>query len=340
MSPTNEILFFFSLLGAFNGVLLSIYFSLIAKKKGNRHYFLALLILMLSIRVIKSVFFHFNPHLSDIFIQIGLSACVLVGPSLYLYIAYDRKTNRIVHIVPFMIVVGLLGILYPYSEYRKLWSQWVVRGIYLQWLIYIIASLQYIKPIIKKVKSRQKLDNTDIWQLSIITSIFLIWLAYSTAAYTSYIVGALSFSFLFYLVVLLIVFRNSKQPVLYQEKERYKNKPISEGNILKIEQLLPSVIEKEMFLNPDFTLDQAAKELKISKHILSQYLNEKLNKSFSTFINEYRIEKAKVLLQNKSNYSVESVGYESGFSSKSSFFTAFKKITGKTPSEFQKSRSN
>lgn len=264
----------------------------------------------------------------------------LVGPSLYLYIAYDRKTNRIAHIVPFMIVVGLLGILYPYSEYRKLWSQWVVRGIYLQWLIYIIASLQYIKPIIKKVKNSQKLDNTDIWQLSIVTSIFLIWLAYSTAAYTSYIVGALSFSFLFYLVVLLIVFRNSKQPVLYQEKERYKNKPISEGNILKIEQLLPSVIEKEMFLNPDFTLDQAAKELKISKHILSQYLNEKLNKSFSTFINEYRIEKAKVLLHNKSNYSVESVGYESGFSSKSSFFTAFKEITGKTPSEFQKSRNN
>ena len=338
MNPTNEILFFFSLLGAFNGVLLSVYFSLVAKKRGNRYYFLALLILMLSIRVIKSVFFHFNPHLSDVFIQIGLSACVLVGPSLYLYISYDRKTNQIIHIVPFIIVVGLLGVLYPYSEYRELWSQWIVRGIYLQWLIYIVASLQYIKPIIGKIKDKQKLDNIDIWQLSIVICIFLIWLAYSTAAYTSYIVGALSFSFLFYLVILLIIFRNLKQPIFYQEKERYKNKVISEINISRIEKLLPSVIEKEMFLNPDLTLDQAAKELKISKHILSQYLNERLNKSFSTFINEHRIEKAKVLLRNNSNYSVESIGYESGFSSKSSFFTAFKKITGKTPSEFQRSK--
>jgi len=338
LNPINEILFFFSLLGAFNGLLLAVYFSLIAKKEGHRHYFLALLILMLSIRVIKSVFFYFNPHLSDVFIQIGLSACVLVGPSLYLYISYDRKINWIIHTAPFLIVVGLLCILYPYSEYRELWSQLIVRGIYLQWLIYIVASLQYIKPIIRKIKSRQKLDNIDIWQLSIATCIFLIWLAYGTAAYTSYIVGALSFSFLFYLVFLLIIFRNSKQPVFYQEKERYKNKVISEENILKIEQLLPSVIEREMFLDPDFTLDQAAKELKISKHVLSQYLNERLNKSFSTFINEYRIEKAKVLLQNKSNYSVESIGYESGFSSKSSFFTAFKKITGKTPSEFQRAQ--
>ncbi|RKE87143.1 helix-turn-helix domain-containing protein [Epilithonimonas arachidiradicis] len=340
MNRGNDILFFFSLLGAFNGLLLAVYFGLAARKKGNRYYFLALLILMLSIRVIKSVFFHFNPHLSDIFIQIGLSACILVGPFLYLYVAYERTKLRIFHIAPFLIVVILLGILYPYFEYRELWSQWIVRGIYLQWLIYIIVSLRYIKPIVGKIRGRQRLDNIDVWQLSIVMCVFLIWLAYSTAAYTSYIVGALSFSFLFYLVFLLVIFRNSEQPVLYQEKERYKNKIISEENILKIEQLLPSVIEREMFLNPDFTLDQAAKELKISKHVLSQYLNEKLNKSFSSFINECRIEKAKVLLQNKSNYSVESVGYESGFSSKSSFFTAFKKITGQTPSEFQKSSKN
>ena len=74
----------------------------------------------------------------------------------------------------------------------------------------------------------------------------------------------------------------------------------------------------------------------ISKNILSQYLNEKINKSFSTFINELRIEKAKEFLTAKTNYTIEGIGYESGFKSKSTFFTAFKKHTGQTPLEYQK----
>lgn len=343
MNPANQILFFFSLLGAFNGFILAVYFALIARKRGHANYFLAFLILMLSIRVTKSVFFHFNSHLSGIFIQTGLSACILIGPFLYLYVkmaSSKGRANWVIHTVPFLVGISILGVLYPYFEHRELWSKWIVSGIYLQWLIYIIAAARYIKPVFRKIKGVERLANMDIWLISIFAGVFFIWLAYSTAAYTSYILGALSFSFLFYLLVLLITFRKSKQPVFCQEKERYKNKEIREENISQLEQALPSIIAKELFLNSNLTLDQTAKELKISKHLLSQYLNEKLNKSFSAFINEYRIEKAKELLQKKRNYSVESVGYECGFNSKSSFFTAFRKITGKTPAEFQRSTSS
>ena len=79
-----------------------------------------------------------------------------------------------------------------------------------------------------------------------------------------------------------------------------------------------------------------AKELNVPKHILSQYMNDRLNKSFSTFINELRVEKAKEFLRTKTNLTIESIGYESGFNSKSTFFTAFKKFTEQTPSEYQK----
>jgi AraC-like DNA-binding protein len=61
-----------------------------------------------------------------------------------------------------------------------------------------------------------------------------------------------------------------------------------------------------------------------------------LGKSFTNLINEYRIEKAKELLETENNFTVEGIGYESGFNSKSTFFTTFKKITGKTPTEYQK----
>ena len=64
MAEPNQLLFFFSALGAFNGFLLALYVAFHAKKKIFANYFLALLLLVLSIRIIKSVFFYFNPQLS------------------------------------------------------------------------------------------------------------------------------------------------------------------------------------------------------------------------------------------------------------------------------------
>ena len=340
MNFDNQIVFFFSVLGAFNGLLLSLYFALIAEKKKFSNYFLALLLLMLSIRIIKSVFFYFNPQLSNIFIQIGLSACILIGPFLFLYLktlSDENKVNWKIHILPFLIGITILGIFYPYVEHRNIWSKWIVKGIYIQWVIYILLSFRFIKPIIRKLKSQERLKNIDLWLLSIFFGVGFIWLAYSVGAYTSYIVGALSFSFVLYLIILLIIFKNSKTSTFFEEKDKYQNKIIEKGLLDRIVNGMPKIIEKELFLDPNITLKEVAIELGIPKHILSQYLNEKLGKSFSTYINELRIEKAKGFLQTKTYFTIESIGYESGFNSKSTFFTAFKKVTGQTPSEYQKS---
>lgn len=336
------LLFFFSALGAFNGFLLSLYFAINAKKKNFTNYFLSLLLLVLSIRIIKSVFFYFTPDISNIFIQIGLSACVLIGPLLYLYLNFysERKADWKIHVIPYLVGITTLGIVYPYTEHQEIWSRWIVCGIYFQWFVYIVLSFKYILPIIQKVKKKENLKSLDVWFLSIYLGVSFIWLAYTIAAYTSYIVGALSFTFVLYLIVLLLIFRNSNEnSTFFEEKEKYKNKEIDKETIQLIEQKFPLIVEKELFLNPNFTLEEAAKELKMTKHILSQYVNEILGKSFSNLIKEYRVEKAKQLLETSTNYTIESLGYDSGFNSKSTFFTAFKKITGLTPAEYQKSQS-
>lgn len=339
---SNELLFFLSALGAFNGFILSLYFAINAKKKIFANYFLSLLLLVLSIRIIKSVFFYFNPDLSNIFIQIGLSACILIGPFLFLSLkpyTEEKKWNWVKHILPYLAAITILGILYPYNEHQEVWSCWIVNLIYFQWFVYIVFSLRYIRPIIQKIKGKESLKKLDIWFLSIYIGIALIWLAYTSATYTSYIIGALSFTFILYLIVLLLIFKNSSQSAFFQEKEKYKNKEMDAETKGLISQKLSIIIDKELYLNPDFSLEEASKELKISKHLLSQYVNEVLGKSFSNLIKEYRIEKAKKLLKIETNFTFESLGYDSGFSSKSTFFTAFKKITGVTPAEYQKSHS-
>lgn len=338
MIESNQLLFFFSALGAFNGFILSIYFAINAKKKNFTNYFLSLLLLVLSIRIVKSIFFYFNPHLSNIFIQIGLSACVLIGPFLFLYLKSYKveKLNWTKHVVYYLLVITILGIFYPYVEHRAIWSKWIVCAIYSQWFIYIILSLKYLRSIFLKIKEKETLKRIDIWFLSIYFGVAFIWLAYSMAAYTSYIVGALSFTFVLYLIVLLLVFKTNSESTFFNEKEKYKNKVIDKETLNLIDQKLSVIVEKELFLNPNFSLEEAAKELKLTKHILSQYVNEVLGKSFSSLIKEYRIDKAKKLLETETNYTIENLGYDSGFNSKSAFFTAFKKTTGLTPAEYQK----
>lgn len=340
MPESNQLLFFFSALGAFNGFLLSLYFAIHAKDKVFTNYYLSLLLMVLSIRITKSVFLYFNPDLSNIYIQVGLSACVLIGPFLFLYLkSYAENMKTAIwakHVIPYLITITVLGWLYPYVENRNLWSEWIVPAICIQWLTYILYSIKYLLPIIKKISNKENLRKLDFWLLNIYCGVTCIWLAYTTSAYTSYITGALSFTFILYIIVLLLIFKGREESAFFQEKGRYKNKEIESTMLVIIEQKLSIISEKELFIDPNFTLEEAAKELKVTKHLLSQYVNEILGKSFSNLIKEYRVEKAKQLLQIDKIYTIESLGYDSGFSSKSTFFAAFKKVTGVTPAEYQK----
>jgi len=340
----NKIIFFFSALGAFNGFLLAFYFAFVAQTKKFSNYFLALLLMTLSLRIIKSVFFYFNPNLSGTFIQIGLSACILIGPFLFLYLKSYIKNEASkwkLHILPFLIGITVLGITYPYIEHRIVWSRWIVKGIYIQWLIYIVLSFKFVKPIFKRTfQKERKLTSLDIWLLSVFSGVTFIWLSYNIGSYTSYIVGALSFSFILYLIILLIIFKKNKNVSFFKVKEKYKNKEIDTETLELIESRLSIVKNKELYLNPNLTLTDVAKELNVSQHSLSQFLNNNFGKSFSLFINELRVEKAKELLIHSNPYTIEAIGYESGFNSKSTFYTTFKKNTGQTPSEYQKSKKN
>ncbi|MGM0531179.1 MAG: helix-turn-helix domain-containing protein [Bacteroidota bacterium] len=106
-----------------------------------------------------------------------------------------------------------------------------------------------------------------------------------------------------------------------------------------------TMIEKEMQENRFFagnlaSLSSLAGRINESTHHVSQVINEKLNKSFFELIARYRVEEAKRLLvsQQGNSLTIEEIAEEVGYNSKSSFNTAFKKITGQTPSQFRTSQ--
>ncbi|WP_247232846.1 AraC family transcriptional regulator [Telluribacter sp. SYSU D00476] len=102
------------------------------------------------------------------------------------------------------------------------------------------------------------------------------------------------------------------------------------------ERLLLYMSTNKPYLNNDYTLQNLSNDTGIPKHHLSQVINDKLGKNFFTFINEYRVQAAQELLLNEQykHYTILAVAMEAGFSSKATFNSVFKKITGITPSQF------
>jgi AraC-like DNA-binding protein len=96
------------------------------------------------------------------------------------------------------------------------------------------------------------------------------------------------------------------------------------------------------YLDSELNLIKLSQILNLTPHQLSYLINYGFNENFFHFINRYRVEKAKELLKAEklNKYSILGIAYESGFNSKTSFNTTFKKMTNQTPSEFKKKSSD
>jgi len=101
---------------------------------------------------------------------------------------------------------------------------------------------------------------------------------------------------------------------------------------------LTELMDKEkFFLVPNISLADLSRKLEMPQRSLSELIRENSKKNFNQFINHYRVEEAKKLLSDSSNNNLNMLGiaYDSGFNSKASFYSVFKKTTSLTPTEFK-----
>ncbi|MCK0158200.1 helix-turn-helix domain-containing protein [Cellulophaga sp. F20128] len=111
--------------------------------------------------------------------------------------------------------------------------------------------------------------------------------------------------------------------------------PVSKNpHFLKFENLFK---EGHIYRDPNITRESVAEKLEISAGYLSQLINAHIDENFSGYVNQFRVNEVKTMLLDKTfdKYNIESIGLEAGFSSKTTFYNVFKKITGMTPKEFK-----
>jgi AraC-like DNA-binding protein len=127
---------------------------------------------------------------------------------------------------------------------------------------------------------------------------------------------------------------NQEEEEKIGEAVTVKNTYKYESQFLEIDNFIRS---QKMYLQPKYTLQHLSKDLDIGSSTLSASINRNAQKSFIDYINEMRVDQAKkFLLDHKyEDYTIASIGLESGFNSKSAFYDVFKKHTGLTPLAFK-----
>jgi len=96
-----------------------------------------------------------------------------------------------------------------------------------------------------------------------------------------------------------------------------------------------AIISEKVYLKEGITLDEIAQNLKIGRTTLSAFINTEEKVNFYLWINQLRIEEAKILIKENPGYSLIRISELSGFSEHSNFSRQFKTITGETPSAWR-----
>ncbi len=172
--------------------------------------------------------------------------------------------------------------------------------------------------VIKESIARFEKDLSTYYPLWIIISVLVYWIVYKGLIETRVLNQRMGI----------------RNDILKSLPSKPKSLQINDNLFLEIEN---EIVSKKLYLNPNLNLELIAEKFGISVSYLSKLVNSSANQSFTDFINKLRIEEAKKMLINPDfkNYTIEAVGYESGFNSKSNFYAAFKKETQKTPSSFR-----
>ncbi len=112
-------------------------------------------------------------------------------------------------------------------------------------------------------------------------------------------------------------------------------------NDVKIEKLKNQLVElfeiNKIYKNSELRIPSVSEILNTNRTYISKLINEEFQMNFNEFVNKYRIEEAKKLLNSENNnqFTLEYIAEESGFGSLNSFTRVFKTKTGLTPGRFR-----
>jgi AraC-like DNA-binding protein len=353
----------------YSGIVQGIYSALVlthTRFRNPANTYLAILLVVLSASILHSVFV--VPYLQQYHLgtlQIKEPFILLVVPLIWFYVKklnepqfhFGRK--QFIHFVPFAVVMFIGLMFLSHNQAANNDEQTLSHSFILSISISVSALCQYIfylDYILKhiqsfKAKALRELSNTeniDLTWLRIFLFTFLtvfVLLVFMMAivihrlniTYFNNVV-----SIVFALAIYVLGYKGLFQQTILPAntiEELTEDKPHTESKIddQVLNRLLDYMDQQKPYHDPELTLTSLANLVNIGRNQLSEIINTGTGNNFYDFVNKYRVDEVKQLMQKPKfkDFTILAIAFEAGFPSKSTFNSIFKKFTGLTPSAYR-----
>lgn len=297
------------------------------------------------------------PHL----MSVTASFPYLFGPILFFYFKSIFRSKGFQffkdwpHLMPFVIfIIGHVN-LYLQSAHSKLaiitGAAITPQGIPWPWLNLIQLSIYTIICYYEYEGEAENTREVKKW-FRLIIGLFSLFIAANLIYYIcarlpwfnptwDYMISAASMAFI-YTIAVYAYFNNKVfngfELMENTTKPKYQNSGLKDAFSDEVLSRLNALMDEEkLYVDDEINLDKLALRLQVTRHQLSQVLNERAEMNFFEYINSRRIQEARRLLRNtsKKELNIIEIAYKVGYTNKVTFNNTFKKYTGMTPSEFR-----
>ncbi|WP_298425758.1 AraC family transcriptional regulator [uncultured Kordia sp.] len=304
----------------------------------------------------------YHPH----FVFTNLIPWISYGPLLYLYIRRVLYQNKFglkdgVHAIPLVSIFLVYGnfFLLPASEKLQalrttVFSQNITLiKLYREYVIVVVIFVMlFYAGLICKEYYNYKKETPPVQKKLWIASLLICFVAYVFVFILYFVLnhfklmtitGDYIIGYCIVTFIGVVSYFSFMQPDIFSGKKiipyiKYRKNGMLTSFALEMKQQLEDLMETEkVYLDHTLTLSKLADLLNLSKHHTSQIINEYFQSNFFEFVSSYRIKEAITLLSDTSNtMNINEIIDVTGFNNRSSFYTAFKKKTGMSPTAYQK----
>jgi AraC-like DNA-binding protein len=251
------------------------------------------------------------------------------------------KPSDLIHFSGFIIMAGinLRWIINPW-ENGPTWYFLYEPTMYVYSISYVLAGLWLVNQYRRDLMQQEsKTEGIDLhWLLLMAVGNVIIWLVAITQwllpikGYNHWVI----FAVITIWITLLGYLGLTQQPIT--PMRRLKPTPVTpedDPRFDEVDDKLKSLMQQhKLYLKPELNIGQLAKASGYPEYLISLVINHCYHSNFRDYINGLRVRESQLLLHNSQD-NILDVAYQSGFVSKSTFNTAFKRHTGLTPSAFR-----
>ena len=333
----------------FMGLIFGGYFIFLGTKKKRHLLLLGLFLLSYNFFYLTNIANHFqisipNADLLPIyFLYLSLPVFILYIKRISIY---DIQKKDYIILLPALIEFLYLSYLWMFKDpiairNSNIWIFYILGAFIFNTVLALVVLYHLVRHLKNKKKRYTRRGKVQLhWARNVVITVVASLILLSNLRYLGYTNQVFILNHTYDLLMLSsVVFfgfitRNTTCFV----------KSIEDCTLTKIEsdeirqKIQDYLTQSEDYCQKDFSILQLYNATQISPHKISTVLNLLESKNFNSYINGFRVEKIKDNLKNKEyqKYTIDAIGTEVGFNSKSVFYREFKKHTGQTPFEYRK----